>query len=222
MSIDMVPSLPGGQTTVVSQYEDQVVQLETQRCTPGGVLLIGSSIFRFWETLTSDLAPFPVYNRAFGGSTTSEQLFFFSRLVPASFANIILWYCGSNDIAQEVPAQMIIENTVKWISSVKEFLPDSHIILCSVIRAPEKRALGKLSQVDEINAKLRTLTESKVSYVDVNQVLEEADGEPDPTCYGIDKLHLTDVGYRKLTSALRPEVARVWHENKNSPSTQWT
>ena len=38
------------------------------------ILFIGSSIFRQWESLTTQMAPLPVFNRAFDGSRTNELL----------------------------------------------------------------------------------------------------------------------------------------------------
>jgi hypothetical protein len=44
---------------------------------PGGMLFVGSSIFREWREVrdfAGDFAPIPVVNRAFGGSDTIDQL----------------------------------------------------------------------------------------------------------------------------------------------------
>jgi hypothetical protein len=41
---------------------------------PGGILMVGSSIFRKWTTAADDLAPLPVTNRGFGGWGEFESL----------------------------------------------------------------------------------------------------------------------------------------------------
>jgi len=65
---------------------------------PGGILLVGSSIFRQWTTAEEQLAPLPVRNRAFGGSRTGDQLARFEQLVPRYAPRIVVYYCGSNDL----------------------------------------------------------------------------------------------------------------------------
>ena len=40
----------------------------------GGILFVGSSIFRLWTSVPGQMAPLPVLNRAFGGSRTGDQL----------------------------------------------------------------------------------------------------------------------------------------------------
>ena len=48
----------------------------------GGILLVGSSIFRLWSDVSEQMAPLPVLNRAFGGSRVADQLARFEQLVP--------------------------------------------------------------------------------------------------------------------------------------------
>jgi lysophospholipase L1-like esterase len=173
---------------------------------PGGILLVGSSIFGRWQSCTNDLAPLPVLNRAFGGSVTGDQLFFFDQIVPSSRAAVVVWYCGSNDVYSRQTAAGIVKNTEKWVQRTRVALPQAHILLVSVMRAPQKREVGLLAKVDAINKGLLQLTTSipNVTYVDVNPAVETPDGEPVIACYIEDKTHLTPEGYRRMASVLRP------------------
>lgn len=195
------------------KYEDDVAKFALDVPQPGGVLLVGSSIFRKWTTFASDLAPIPVTNRAFGGSRTSDQLLFFDEVVPSSHARIVVWYCGSNDVKGGVPSETVLANTAEWIGRTQSALPDARIILVSVIRAIQKREDGQLGEVDAVNSGLRKLSEtlSGVDYVDINPALESASGEALPGCYVSDKLHLSPEGYRKMAAALRPSIEKTWN-----------
>jgi len=194
-----------------NKYEDAVAKFAlAPEPAPGGVLLVGSSIFRKWTTFAADLAPIPVTNRAFGGSRTADQLFFFNRVVPSSLAALVVWYCGSNDIKGGVATTVVLENTKQWIERTRAALPDSRILLVSVIRAIQKREDGQLDEVDEANAGLRKFaaTVPGVDYVDVNPALESGSGEAIPGCYVADKLHLSPEGYRKMVAVLRPAIEK--------------
>lgn len=194
-----------------NKYEDAVAKFAlAPEPPPGGVLLVGSSIFRKWTTLAADLAPIPVTNRAFGGSHTGNQLTFFDRVVPSSRAGLVVWYCGSNDIKGGIATTVILDNTKQWIERVRAALPGARILVVSVIRAIQKREDGQLDEVDEVNAGLRKLAQTiaRVDYVDVNPALESASGEAIPGCYLADKLHLSPDGYRRLITVLRPAIEK--------------
>lgn len=63
--------------------EEAVRQREQEDAGTGGILLYGSSHFAVWreEWLTRQMAPYRLYNRAFGGSTAEEALYYYPRLV---------------------------------------------------------------------------------------------------------------------------------------------
>jgi hypothetical protein len=202
------------------KYTAEVAKLAAAPApTPGGVLMVGSSIFRKWESCAQDLAPLPVFNRAFGGSRTEDQLFFFDQIVPSSRAGLVVWYCGSNDVNAKGTPQAIVENTKEWLGRTRAALPQAHILLVSVIRAPQKRQAGRLAQVDAVNQGLLQLASSvpDVAYADVNPALETPAGEPVAECYVADKLHLTPEGYHRMTSVLRPVIEKNW---KASPAAK--
>jgi lysophospholipase L1-like esterase len=194
-------------------FADDVAKLAAAPAPePGGILMVGSSIFGRWKSCTNDLAPLPVLNRAFGGSVTGDQLFFFDQIVPSSRAALVVWYCGSNDVYSKQTPEDIIENTGEWIKRTRAALPQVHILLVSVMRAPQKREVGLLAKVDEVNKGLIQLAASipDVTYADVNPAMETPDGEPVIECYVHDKLHLTPEGYRRMASVLRPLMEKEW------------
>lgn len=194
-------------------FADAVAKLATVPApAPGGILMVGSSIFGRWKSCTNDLAPLPVLNRAFGGSVVGDQLFFFDQIVPSSRAALVLWYCGSNDVNSKQTPEDIVKNTGKWIKRTRAALPQVHILLVSIMRAPQKREIGLLAKVDEVNKGLIQLAASipDVTYADVNPAVETPDGEPVIECYVQDKLHLTAEGYRRMASVLRPLMEKEW------------
>lgn len=198
---------------VKQKYQSAVAKLAAVPApAPGGVLLVGSSIFRKWESCGQDLAPLPVTNRGFGGSRTADQVYFFDQIVPSSRAALVVWYCGSNDVNGKKTTEEILKNTKEWITRTQAALPHARILLVSVIRAPQKREDGKLLPVDKVNEGLLALPLSikGLDYIDVNPALETPAGEPMPECYRSDNLHLTAEGYRRMGAVLRPIMEKSW------------
>ena len=170
---------------------------------PGGVLLVGSSIFKRWTNSVTDLAPLPVTNRAFGGSQTSHQLMFF---------DLVVWYCGSNDVKGGKDAGSVLARTREWISKVQATLPGAGILLVAVMNSPQKRRDGQGDAVLEVNRGLAGLVDPKarISFVEVNPVFETPEGKAREDLYLEDGLHLNGEGYRALTGVLRPAIEQHW------------
>jgi len=213
------PSSPTPSATP-HKYSDEVIKLaQAPAPAPGGILMVGSSIFRKWNACTNDFAPLPVTNRAFGGSRTADQLYFFDQIVPTSNAGLVVWYCGSNDINSKISPEKILQQTKDWIARTQAALPKARIVLVSVIRAPQKRLAGYLASVDEVNKGLIVIASSTpgVTYVDVNPPLETPPGEARMECYVADKLHMTPEGYKGMVSVMRPVMEREWNVASQKP-----
>ena len=184
---------------------------------PGGVLLVGSSIFKRWTNAVSDLAPFPVTNRAFGGSQTFHQLMFFDQVVSPCRPRLIVWYCGRNDIKGRKDAESILVRTEEWISRVKQIDPATEILLVSAIRAPQKHRDAQIDVVDAVNRGYEEIARTKegVFYVDVNPALQSLTGESRVELYVKDGLHLNVEGYHQMTTLLKPAIEKVWGKKPN-------
>ena len=179
---------------------------------PGGVLLVGSSIFKRWTNAVSDLAPLPVTNRAFGGSQTSHQLMFFDQVVSPCRPRLIVWYCGSNDIKGKKDPQSVLKRTEEWLDKVKKLDPSTQVLLVSIHRCPQKRKDGQLEGVDAVNRGYEELSQRRegVFYVDVNPSLESVTGKSKAELYLEDGLHLNPSGYEKMATLVKPAIQSHW------------
>lgn len=99
---------------------------------PGGIVFVGSSIFRQWTTVPEQMAPLPVLNRAFGGSRTGDQLARFDQVVTPYAPKVIVYYCGSNDLKAGAVAEdpaAIFARFRAFSERVQATLPQTRIIL---------------------------------------------------------------------------------------------
>ena len=164
----------------------------------------------------TDLAPLPVTNRAFGGSQTSHQLMFFDQLVTPCHPQLIVWYCGSNDIKGKKDPQSVLKRTEEWLDKVKKLDPSTQVLLVSIHRCPQKRKDGQIEGVDAVNRGYQELSKKRegVFYVDVNPALETESGEPKTELYVEDGLHLNLNGYAKMTALLKPAIEAHWKQKE--------
>ena len=181
---------------------------------PGGILFVGSSIFRQWENVAAQMAPLPVLNRAFGGSRTGDQIARFDQLVPRYAPKVIVYYCGSNDLkATDADAPEVIFARFREFSErVRAQFPATRLIYVSSTRAPDR--VARWQQVDHFNALARAYcaaTPGRV-FVDINPALVDAAGHPRLDLYKADKLHFHPPAYEAFAAIIKPVLARVWAE----------
>jgi len=210
----------GSPTSVPSKFAGEVEKFATlPNPEPGGILLVGSSIFKRWTNAVSDLAPLPVTNRAFGGSQTSHQLTFFDQVVPPCRPGLIVWYCGSNDIKGKKEPSSVLQRTEEWLSKVTQADQATRVLLVSVIRSPQKRRDGQLEAVDAVNRGYEEFSKKKngVFYVDVNPALQTSEGESKPELYVEDGLHFNVKGYHQMTTLLKPAIEKYWKKKELKP-----
>jgi lysophospholipase L1-like esterase len=176
----------------------------------GGILFIGSSIFREWTHLREQMAPLPVFNRAFGGSRTADVLYSMDRIVLPYAPRIIVYYCGSNDInALERPFP-IFQRIRQFSERVREALPGTLVYIVSINRAPQKK--DRWDIVDSTNALVREycLSTAHRGYIDVNSVLFDKQGNPRLDLYRDDQLHFEEQAYVEFAGIIRPVLEKAW------------
>jgi lysophospholipase L1-like esterase len=180
---------------------------------PGGIVFVGSSIFRQWTTVPEQMAPLPVLNRAFGGSRTGDQLARFDQVITPYAPKVIVYYCGSNDLKAGAVAEdpaAIFARFRAFSERVQATLPQTRIIFVSSTRSPDR--VARWEQVDHYNALARAscATTPNRLFVDVNPALVDAAGHPRLDLYKEDKLHFHPPAYVEFTRVIRPVLERVW------------
>ena len=188
---------------------------------PGGILFVGSSIFRKWTNVAEMMAPLPVLNRAFGGSRTGDQLARFAQVVPPYAPKVIVYYCGSNDLkagdATEDPA-LIFARFREFSERVRAARPAPRIIFVSSTRSPDR--VERWMHVDHYNALVRAYCAATPghTFIDVNPALVDAAGHPRLELYLDDKLHFHPPAYIEFTKIIKPVLERVWREVAAPPA----
>ena len=197
------------------RFADQVAKLvaEDQAHPPadGSILFIGSSIWRLWSTVAQDMAPLPVYNRAFGGSQTPDMLRHFDDLVVPHKPRIIVYYCGSNDVNAGESADAIAGRIHEFAARVGKDLPGTKMIFASINRSPDKEQ--RWDVVDAVNTRVRnsfTKEFAYLSYVELNPALFDAAGKARVELYLPDMLHFKPPAYVAFTEILKPALTRTW------------
>lgn len=183
---------------------------------PGGVVFVGSSSIRLWDTLARDMAPLPVLNRGFGGSRLFDSVYWSHELVSVHAPALAVVFSGTNDLAGDTPKtpERLRELFLELVARLHAADRDLQIVYIAI--TPTLAREPHIPAVLATNRLIRAECERdpRLEFVDPSPALLDASGRPDPRFFLADKLHLNALGYSVWTSALRPVVVRRWHAQR--------
>lgn len=168
------------------------------------VLVVGSSIFEQWACVPDAVPYCHVVNRAIGGTVTAFWAEHLATVLTEESPDVVLFYCGSNDLNAEATDHEIIANVLACRATLQALMPHARLAYFGIIKAPQK--LGKWEQIDQLNTAIGAQLAPGDLYVESNAVFFPKDA-PLPRYFIEDGLHLTDDAYLALTDYARPLLA---------------
>ncbi|HEX3132764.1 MAG TPA: GDSL-type esterase/lipase family protein [Planctomycetota bacterium] len=190
--------------------------LEKDKTSPPpseAILAIGSSSMRMWGSIKTDLAPLPVFNRAFGGSVTKDTIEAVPVLVIPYKPKVILYYCGDNDLGSPSTSPDVPVNGFKnFVAAVRKELPAVHFVYMSIKPSPKRTDSWPNAQKANAAIKEWCAKDPLMTFIDVGTVLLDDKGAPIPELYKDDHLHMQPAGYERWTKVIKPVLEKVWAE----------
>jgi lysophospholipase L1-like esterase len=173
---------------------------------PGSIVFAGSSSFRFWDTLASDMKPLQVINRGFGGSEFSDLDQYATRIVVAYRPRAVVVYEGDNDLAEgsSKTPEMVAADFRKFVQIVHGALPGTWIYILSI--KPSKLRWNQWPQMKAANKLMQdyAATQERVQYIDIATPMFEANGNLPRDLFKFDGLHPTAKLYAMWTAIIKP------------------
>lgn len=187
---------------------------------PGCIVFAGSSSFRYWDTLVSDMKPFDVVNRGFGGSEMADLNFFARRIVIAYKPSAVVVYEGDNDLADGTKSpQMVAGDFRRFIQIVHTALPETWIYILSI--KPSKARWDQWPKMQMANTLIRDYagTQQHTQFIDIATPMFDAKGNLPGDLFKADGLHPTAKLYAMWTAILKPVLMQRFGPGaKNSSS----
>ena len=163
------------------------------------MVLAGSSSIRMWhdaKKLFKD--DYKVINRAIGDTKVIDWLRIYKREIVKYKPDVILFYCGANDIEDGHGTTGIdnAENTKKLFMLIRRKLKKVKIVYISINHC--NRNTGAWHEIDMSNGIMREFCGIKKNmyYVDIVSDSLLPDGTPDPILFRADQLHPSKQGFQ--------------------------
>ena len=178
----------------------------------GGVVFVGSSSIRLWESLVADMAPVPVVHRGFGGSKLFDAIYYSEQLVSVHEPSLVVIFSGTNDIAGKnaksaVEVRDLFQHLVERLRWA-----DKDLTICHIAITPTLAREEHIPTVHKANRLIRAYcnTDPHLEFIDPSVDLLDATGRPDSQWFQKDLLHLNKRGYEIWTRHIRPLVHRLY------------
>lgn len=161
------------------------------------ILFIGSSSFTLWKDVQDYFPGYSILNRAFGGATLNNLIYYVKDIVYPYQPGQIVIYCGENDFAENdslYPSQVAKRFELLFIIVRKKY-PKIPIVYVSMKPSPARIKLMPKFKVANIMIRAFLRDKHNTAYVDVYHAMLNKDGSPNESIFLNDKLHMNKKGY---------------------------
>lgn len=162
----------------------------------GIILFVGSSSFRLWTDMKADLSNENILNRAFGGSTLLDMIYYKDKNLLNYNPSKIVIYCGENDIAnsEKVTGKKVSKRFKKLYRIIKRHYRDVPVVYISI--KPSILRWSMRDRMIDANKRISSFLsrKKKVTFVNVWDAMLE-NGEPKKDIFKEDNLHMNKKGY---------------------------
>lgn len=200
------------QSSDSARFESEIVAFEQAdsvvRRRPGGVVFIGSSSIRRWDSLGDDFPGTAVINRGFGGSRLRDATYYADRIVVPYQPRAVVLYAGDNDLAEGRTPQQVRDDFAAFVAKVRASLPQVRLAFVSIKPSPARQALQ--AKAREANDLVRAWAgrQQGVDYLDVSTPMLD-DGQPRAELFVDDRLHMNRSGYAIWAGVVGPWLAAL-------------
>ncbi|QHG86140.1 SGNH/GDSL hydrolase family protein [Xanthomonas sp. NCPPB 1638] len=206
IALETAPAVPSQVSSTAWEQDMQRFAASDARQPPPrhGIVFVGSSSIRFWDTLAQDFPGKPVINRGFGGSEVRDSTWYADRIVIAYAPRQVVLYAGDNDLNSGRTPEQVRDDVVAFVQRIRRDLPEARISYLSIKPSPARA--GLLPSVATANRLIRDALAQfpQTDYVDVHTPMLDADGTPRPQLFREDRLHMTADGYALWRKAVAP------------------
>ena len=200
----------------IQRFEAEIQNFRDQNEAEGiqkdVIVFTGSSSIRMWDSLEADMLPYKVVNRGFGGSTLPEILYYFDDLILVHDPELIVLYCGENDLNEEhISPSQTLQFFKRLDEHLQRKLPGTKLLYLSM--KPSLDRWDKWEKMTEGNSLIKSYISTKdhLEYLDISSIMLDENYQPDSTIFIEDGLHMNRMGYERWTEVVYPKM-KSWQK----------
>lgn len=169
-----------------------------------GIVFVGSSSIVKWK-LADYFSDLPCIQRGFGGSQLADSVYFAPRIVTRYKPKTVVLYAGDNDLAAGKTPEQVAADFRAFVKVVHDELPKTKIIYIAIKPSVARwKLIDKVRAANKLTADACAKDSARLVFLDIDPLMLDANGQPDPALFVKDGLHLSDAGYKRWAEKLKP------------------
>lgn len=171
------------------------------------ILFVGSSSFTNWKDIQEYFPAHKIINRGFGGSSLPDLIRYADKIIVPYTPKQIIIYCGENDIAGDtsVSGKIVFKRFKTLYKILRSKLGSVPIAYISMKPSPSRWHLrNKMIAGNSLIEKFLLNEKRKDKYISVWKAMLAENGEPIPTIFLADNLHMNKTGYSIWQKIIEP------------------
>jgi hypothetical protein len=184
---------------------------KSEKYSPDAILFAGSSSIRLWSTLKSDMSPYPVIQRGYGGAKLSDFAVYSDRIFSHHSCRAILIFIA-NDITgseSDKSPKEVARLFSYLLKTIRKTDPDTPVFWIAVTPTPARWSVW--NEIQQANNRIKDICDhnSNTWFIRTDFAFLDEEGKPKTELFIEDKLHLNQQGYSVWTEIIRKELEKV-------------
>jgi len=196
----------------IQKWENDIAHFDSlnlvELSDAGTLLVTGSSSVRLWDSIHSDLAPYRVMQRGYGGAKLTDFTYYADRIIKAQQFKAIVVFVA-NDIAgvegDRTPREVkrLFQDLVKQVRKRNPGTP-----LCWIEVTPTPKRWQVSEQIREASSLIETYCDRQddLHFISTFDQFTTPEGLPDSTFFVADMLHLNRTGYLHWAGIIKTSI----------------
>lgn len=181
-------------------YKKRIAIFNSEPVIKGKIMFLGNSLTQFgdWKKLLNDSS---IINRGIAGDNTHGVLTRLNDVIIRQPAKLFI-EIGINDIAQNIPSQIIVKNILLIVERVHAQSPRTKIYVASILPTNDNAkndypdSFNKNHLINALDNQLKQNAKgNRYTYIDLKNELKDKNGKLDTKYADPDGLHLNKLGY---------------------------
>jgi lysophospholipase L1-like esterase len=200
------------QNNAANPFEKEILAYEqkdkTEKYDPASILFIGSSSFKLWKNIETDLAPLAIINRGFGGAKFTDLLYYTPRLAyPHSYRAVATFI--ANDITgssnDKKPEEVLIMFK-QFVRLIRKHNKKAPIFYVAVTPTPLRwKVWPEIKKGNEL-IKEYCSGHTDLIFIETESPYLGENGEPKAEYFLADRLHQNTEGYAVWSKIIKTKI----------------
>ena len=198
----------------VLRWEPDIQQFDSlnsiEGADPGTLVITGSSSVRLWDSIHSDLAPFEVIQRGYGGAKLSDFNFYAKRIIPRGQLKGIVVFVA-NDISggdYDRDPREVLKLFQVLVNQIREHNPGTPVYWIETTPTPSRwHVIEKARKANRLISGYCSRNED-LHFIATYDSFLTPGLLPDSAYFRNDMLHLNRNGYKHWTEIIKSKLEK--------------